>query len=494
MAAPASEPLPTERQVCYDHLFANPRFHLALVTLLAITLMFSQLADNGLPNYDDCYYAQKAKEILQTGDWITLHYNGEPRSDNPPLYMWFVAFSYKIFGISEYAARFPSALLGVATVVLVYFFARWLFGFWAGFFSAFVLTTTLLFVRYARRAMVDTTLSFFVCLALFALVLALQKDRRYFLLWGASISLAILTKSVLGLFPLVITVIYLLTAKRIKLFLNPYFLLGLLTILLLGGSWYLHQYLTLGQQFIHVHFRWLILQRAFFLKPEPWYAQLSYFKQLAFHYWPWLPLLVFGMARWARRAGRKDENTYLLVLWVGTILLALSLQQSRIGWYMLPIFPAAAIICGATLQELLREQGKLIFTKTCGVLAIVAFLAINATPLQLSPPRETDVRVLAPYVKHFASRGARVTAFRQVPHRLNNVLLFYSDRAAFPIYEGYPELAQALGEPALVLCIVDRSDLETVVESVPGIYVLRKTDRLALISNQPLDTTDVRIW
>ncbi|MFQ5778044.1 MAG: ArnT family glycosyltransferase [Terriglobia bacterium] len=489
---PASPPpRPASEAALYDRLLAQPRFHLAFIVLFAAIVIFSQLAGNGLPNYDDCYYAQKAKEILQTGDWWTLHLDHQPRFDNPPLFMWLLALSYQLFGVGDSAARFPSALLGVATIVLVYFFARRLFGPWAGFFSAFVLSTSLLFLRYARRAMVDVTLSFFVCAALFALVLALEKSRRYFLLWGLCIGLGILTKSVLGLSPLAITVLYLLLTRRGKLFLNGYFLLGSSMILLLGGSWYFHQSLTHGQDFLDVHFRWLIFERAFQLEPQPWTAHLSYVKELATSYWPWLPLFLLGTVRLLRQGEKKVPHASLLVLWPLLILVTMSLLQTRVIWYVLPIFPAMAMISGHALHTLLPERRRLLFVKGAVAVALAALIAFNATPLELSPPRETDVRALAPSVKHWADNGARVVAFRLVYHQFNNALLFYSDHAADPIFQSYPELAKALDAPALVLCVLAVSELEGVEQNVPGVYLIRKADKLALIANRPVDVNEV---
>ena len=162
----------------------HPRFQVLLITFLATVMIFSKLGGSGLANYDDCFYAQKAKEILQTGSWMTMHYNHEPAFENSPFFLWMIAISYKIFGISEFAAKFPSALMGVATILLVYALARRLYNNWTAFFAAFILSTTFIFTRYARHAMIDVTLTFFVCSAFLALTLALRQNRRFFLLWG----------------------------------------------------------------------------------------------------------------------------------------------------------------------------------------------------------------------------------------------------------------------------------------------------------------------
>jgi 4-amino-4-deoxy-L-arabinose transferase-like glycosyltransferase len=482
------------RPTAYDDLFSDYRFHIALLAVFSIVLIFSKLGGSGLANYDDCFYAQKAKEILQTKSWMTIHWNNKPSFPNPPFYLWLAALSYKIFGVGEYAAKFPSALMGVSTILLLYFFARYLFDPWMGFLSSLVLSTTFMFTRYARHAMFDVTLSFFVCLAMFALVLSLRKNGRYYLLWGVSISIAVLTKSVLGLFPLVITVLYLLIIGRWKTFFSGYFLAGCGIIVLLGFSWYFHQYRTFGQHFLDAHFGELIIRRGLLSEPEPWHRHLSYLRVILINYWPWLPFLVLGFVKFCKMAWRKDENAILILLWLVTILATLSMMKARIRWYILPIFPAAAMLSGHALHGLLTGRRKVIFSKVALAIGIVATIGINATPLPVSKERKRDVRTIAPYVRHFGDRGANIVAFRQNFNSLNFSLLFYSDYAASPVFRDYSKLSDALADSALVLCLLKTSELEGALQNINGIHVVRRTDKLALVSNQAVDISAVKTW
>jgi len=480
--------------VRYEREFSNPNFQLTFITLLSIVVIFSKLGGNGLANFDDCFYAQKAKEVLQTGNLMTMHYNGTPAFENPPLYMWLAAISYKIFGVCEYAAKFPSAFMGVSTIILVYFFARYLFNNWTGFFSSFVLSTTFIFTRHARHAMLDVTLSFFVCLAMFSLVLAIRKDARYFLLFGLSTGICILTKSVLGFFPFVIAAMYLLITKRWRTFFNAYFLLGCAIILSVGFSWYVHQYLTFGRLFLDIHFGWLIFQRGILLNPQPWYDHLSYFEDLLTYYWPWLPLLILGVAKFWKLARQKDERALLILIWLGTILGTMSIMKSRVLWYVMPIFPAAAVATGYALNEILKPRVKLAFMKASMCVGAAAIILLNATPLQIESEREKDVRTIAPYIKHFANRGAKVIAFRRDFYGLNNALLFYSDVAASPILQDYGDFSKAFDDTSLVLCVLSVSEVDQVLQNTSEIHVVKKTDELATISNRSLDVSEVKTW
>ena len=470
----------------------HPRFQVLLITFLATVMIFSKLGGSGLANYDDCFYAQKAKEILQTGSWMTMHYNHEPAFENSPFFLWMIAISYKIFGISEFAAKFPSALMGVATILLVYALARRLYNNWTAFFAAFILSTTFIFTRYARHAMIDVTLTFFVCSAFLALTLALRQNRRFFLLWGLCISICILAKSVLGFFPLLITGILLIVTKRWRTFRDINFWAGVAIILVIGFSWYIHEYLFFGNEFLDIHFGWLIMHRGLGLEGQSWYDHLSYLDDLLTYYWPWLPLFATGLVVLFRRALKKDENALLLLLWVLTIITVMSLMQSRVLWYIMPVFPAAAIISSTMIDYALPERFKILAAKVFVVLAAIAFLALNMTPVRLEADREPDVRILAPYVRALSDSGVTVAAFRQDYYGLNNSLLFYSDHAAFPILNDTRDLSHFLMDSARKACILPRSELDTVHSIIPAITILRTTDELALISNGPLDISGVK--
>jgi len=474
-----------------EAIWASPRLQLIVVAFLALTLFLSKSGGTGLANYDDCYYAQKAKEILWTGDWFTMHYNHRPVFDNPPFYMWLVAISFKAMGVSEYAARLPSALMGVLTVLLVFLMASYLFDPWTGFFSALVLATTPTFGKYARHAMMDVTLSFFVCLALFSLLLGLDKNRRYLLLWGLCISVCLLTKSVLGLFPAVISVLFLFATSRARVFFSFHFWVACAIVVFVGCSWYIHQYLHFGRSFVDVHFDWLIVRRGFKMGPEPWFAHLSYLRDLAVYYWPWLPFLGLGIVYFARMARKKVQGAIFVLIWISTFLILASAVQSRRLWYIMPVFPAASIAVGYAVRSLLSPRARLIVAKMVVVGVVFASIVINATPLRIDSEREKDVRLFAPYVRHFAGQHAEVVAYRKDFYGLNNALLFYSDFAASPILEDEAQLRQTLAEPRTVLCIIGSRDLAAVREKIGTFFPVKQGQNDALIANTDLDVSRI---
>ena len=138
----------------------------------------------GLPNFDDTYYAQKAKEMLASGNlWVVTH-NGLPDFANPPLPFWLTSLAFKVFGVSGYAAVFFTALFGVATVYLTYILCLHLFrNGWAAFFSAFVLIFPGMFVDSARRGMVDIILAFCVTGAMYFFVRGIGEQKILSAFW-----------------------------------------------------------------------------------------------------------------------------------------------------------------------------------------------------------------------------------------------------------------------------------------------------------------------
>jgi 4-amino-4-deoxy-L-arabinose transferase-like glycosyltransferase len=353
-----------------------------------------------------------------------------------------------------------------------------LLGSWAGFLSALVLATTYPFVKFSRHAMLDVTLAFFVTLAMAALVLALRKDKRFFWLWGAAIALAILTKSLFGLFPFIVTVLLLLLRRRFKTLASPHFLGGTALFAATALAWAFTQYQAGGQDFINVHFKFIILDKVKGA-PEPWSAHLVLFKDLATFYWPWLPLAVYGLFLLFKGELKNKDATVLLLLWSLTVLIVMSFMSTRYLWYLMQSFPALALVSGYAASRLVtREKSRLLITRGAMALGLCAVALVNALPVPLDKDREKDTRILAPYVKHFAEKGARIIALRESFYDLNNAMLFFSDHAA----------------QDLVLCVAHRSDIPDLDAGVKEWHRVKYAENRILIANRKLDLSGVRTW
>ncbi|MGY8760797.1 MAG: ArnT family glycosyltransferase, partial [Nitrospinaceae bacterium] len=313
--------------------------------------------DNGIQNFDDAYYAQKAKEILESGSLWLITYSGIPAFDNPPMPFWLTAMAYSLFGVSTYSAIFSSALFGTGIIFITYRLSLLLYkDNWVAFGSAFVLLFPGLFVDASRRSMVDIPLAFFVVLAFYAFLKA-RDLKPWYLVFGLATACAILTKSVLGLFPLTIVGAFLIFSRQWREFINPWFVSGCLIALLLGFSWHLVNWQHYGQEFIDAHFGYLIVGRNFG-EAKPFYF-LGYAKDFYRNYWPWLPIALIGLAQFGKRGFKeKDRVSLFLFLWPVLTFLVMSTGKNQVIRYLFMMFPALAIINAKTISEWLGPDKK----------------------------------------------------------------------------------------------------------------------------------------
>ena len=130
-------------------------------------LYFLNLGQWDLWNPDEPRYAQVAREMINGGDWILMHFNGKVYEDKPPLFFWFIALSSYLWqGFSSFSVRFPAALFGTLTVLLTFLLGKNLYSTRTGFFSGLILATSLEFAYLSTRANIDTTLTFFTTASL----------------------------------------------------------------------------------------------------------------------------------------------------------------------------------------------------------------------------------------------------------------------------------------------------------------------------------------
>ncbi len=450
-------------------------------------MFFAKLGLNGMANYDDCYYAEKGKEILKTGNWVVQTYNYHLSFTNAPLFQCLEALSFKLFGVSVFAAKFPSALMGFSTVILLYFLGKHLFDPWIGFFSAFILALTYPFLKYGRHAMQDVTETFFVVLAMTFLILAVRKSDRFFWLWGVSIGLAIWTKSAMGFFPLIGTVLFLVLTRKWKIFTSAGFWGGVLTLSAMVGAWVWSQYSADPRLFMDEHVKNLILSKFTDGAPDTWYAHFNFLRDLLIYDWPWLPFLVYGFYLLARRDFQNRETVVFLFVWSLTATVIISVSHFRFMWYYMQIFPAFAIVSAIGLSRVLSSENRLRAIKIIIAGGLLAAVLVNVLPIPLDKDREKDTRTIAPYVKHYADNGAKVIALREEFYGLNNALLFFSDHAAEPLYTNVSDVQKEFASPQTVLCVAHQGDLAEIQKSIPVWYPVKYGGDLILISNKNLE-------
>ena len=409
----------------------NKAFQIYFLVFISILILLGRQLDTGITNFDDAFYAQKAKEIYDSGNLWIVTLAGVPDFANPPLPFWLMALAYNMFGVSSFSAVFFSALLGMGIVILTYRLANHLYNeSWIAFVSSLILLFPGIFIDSSRRAMVDIHLAFFVTLAICAFIKA-KTNKTWYLVFGLATGAAILSKSVLGIFPLVIIFVYLLYKRQWKEIVNPHLILGYLIALGLGFSWHLINWSEFGQHFIDVHFGVYIFNRGFGDTTVS-YNFLGYSEDFLRNYWPWLPFALIGLYKFYKHAFiSKDENSLLLFVWPVLVFLVMSTSKNHTIRYLIMIFPALSIIVAKTFYDLLTPVWKeRLMTGLVGT-ACLTTLFINTTPFQVKvtlAESSKEVRHLASLIKLNVPKGKKIGNFKLSFWNPKHAMLFYSDR------------------------------------------------------------------
>ena len=327
----------------------------------AIFVLFYQLGGAALFEPDEGRNAEKAREILLLSDWVTPHENFHPVLDKPIFFYWLIALAYKCFGISEWSARLPSALTALGCVALVYFFARDHWGKAQALWSSLILLTCMEFFLLARIVIFDMPLTFLLTLALCAFYRASHSDdvnrrRVLCLLMYSAIGAATLIKGLIGVVvPAMVIFCYLLLTKQWSVLRRLYLVPGAFIFRAIVLPWYL-EVGARHEGYLHYYF-WDEHFGRFaseeFDRSQPWY----YFILVGLiGFFPWTLLWPLMASGFRRRA--CDDKTLFLLLWAGVTLIFFSASKSKLPHYILPIFPALAILTASRLISVFHQSAQ----------------------------------------------------------------------------------------------------------------------------------------
>lgn len=415
-----------------NELLKRSGFHCLLIAALSAIILFGSLRRGDLSGYDDAAYAHEGRQMARSGDWFQVRLNGYLNFDKPPLFVWCEAAFFKILGISDFAAKFPSALFGLGTILLVYFIAREMAErLWPPIIAMLVMATTQYFMKYAMHAMTCVTFTFFFSLAILSYLRGFERQ-RYWLLCGAATGLAALTRSPVGLLPLFIIMVHLLIIRRSRLLWSKYMAGCFLIALLLPGLWYWSQYQRYGSQFLAEHFGNL-MNHAVSSRNRDWahfsLGLLEYPYLLFKLYWPWLPFVIVGfLMQFQKMAHEREPAASLLVIWVLSVLVPFSFVETKVLRYILPAFPAFSILSAIALERYGERYWKAINLRIA-----YAFLFLTATLMTVFASyrlRARDMQRLAPVAEAATLPDQRIVLYNFGDPRADyrSQLIWYGDR------------------------------------------------------------------
>lgn len=367
--------MPWEKQ---DELpiYWNTVVSLIILSGLCLFLFFFRLADTGImyPSFEPRRMLL-AKDMVRNGHWLVPDLLGKPYILKPPLLPWLISAGYLLFGSADlWATRFFPALAGLLTVVVTFFFAKRLFNQRVGLFAALILASSLLYIRRVRMAEEDVILTLFVTLALLTFLLAYyyQAGKRYYIFFYLFVALACLTKGPPGLSFPVLTIIPFLFLRRDlrairKMELFPWALIfGALVV-----SWYIFAYAQSGLAEARNFFVADIWDK--FFPQEPGRPFYQYVVQLFGHFFPWSFFLPTAAVYVATKQGKGErECSFFLLFWIIPNLFLFSLAGAKRNEYILPLYPALAIVTAQAWERFLVDKKKSLLKKIT-LLGIYAF-------------------------------------------------------------------------------------------------------------------------
>jgi len=401
-----------------------------LVVALASPLIFFGLGNHDFWITDEPFVAEVAREMAVTGDVVVPRLNGEPFLEKPPLYYGTVALCYEALGVTPLAARLPSALFSMGTLLATFALGVRLFGRREGFWGALLLSTSYLFSFAGHFSLVDPALSFFVTLAFLAGVVALEGRTRPWALpalWFLG-GLAFMSKGFVGPAFLLTGISAAAAWRREWRFFSPRaHALGVVLFLAVtlpwvvalwreGGGAYLREALVANSVGRCVPVASLLPRGdSLGTHDQPVYA---YAESLLTSVLPWTPLLLLGMVQgagsmWPRAAARGGEREderearsgyAFLLCALGANLALLSLPSYKRGMYLLPLLPLAAVLMGRALATLgrAREESEHRWVRVLVVAQVVTAalvgLGLPVLYLVLEATENSDVLGVVPWV------------------------------------------------------------------------------------------------
>jgi len=196
---------------------------------------------------DETNYAETAREMIVTGDYLTVQVDFEPFPEKPPLFFWLQAISMKIFGINEFAARFPNVLCGIVSLMMLYFFGRKIYGHRFGLLWILSYGAAILPFFFFKSGIIDPWFNLFIFIgfALFIFYLDPEKQRirlRNLLLSAFFLGLAVMTKGPVATLIFLLSFLVFLTLRRFRISTSvSHVLLFIVVLTLVGGSWFVFQ-------------------------------------------------------------------------------------------------------------------------------------------------------------------------------------------------------------------------------------------------------------
>lgn len=337
--------------------------HAGWLILVLVLIWFVNLEYRTLVKPDEGRYAEIPREMVASGDWTTPRLNDLKYFEKPPLQYWATATAYTVFGEHQWTSRLWTALTGFAGILLVWFAGLRLFGRETASYATLLLSSSLLYVLMGHINTLDMGVTFFLTLGIVGLLLGQtqiepSKRRNWMMLAWAGLALAVLSKGLMGLvLPGAALFLYMVAQGDFSVLKRMHWLAGLTVFMLIAAPWF---YLVMKANpefferfFIYEHYTRFTTKDLG--RYQPWYYFIPI---LLAGLLPWTLLMFDTLWRTWRSSelpGKMFNAQRFLLIWAVFIYVFFSISGSKLPSYLLPMFPALALLMGKHLAEM-RER------------------------------------------------------------------------------------------------------------------------------------------
>lgn len=343
---------------------------MAIAALLALLILsFSGLTAFGLQGPDEPRYASIGRAMAVSGDWITPRLWGQPWFEKPALLYWLVGLGFKAGLGNDAAPRAPIAIVSIAFLLFVFFWARREFNLFVAGAATALLATTAFWVAFSHAAVTDIPLAATFSASIFLLLPAVEGRRVNSIAGALLLALSFLAK---GLVPLILILPVCWFARRHwRLWLRPWAIAALAAVAL---PWYALCASRNGFEFLRTFF-W---QHQFgrFTSPELQHVQPFWF------YFPWFVAALFPSVALAVFAGARilyqDRRRQCLLATVVFGFVFFSAARNKLPGYLLPLLPLVCLLIACGLDLARRTQPKALALATAGSMLLLPFFALAA--------------------------------------------------------------------------------------------------------------------
>jgi 4-amino-4-deoxy-L-arabinose transferase-like glycosyltransferase len=349
-------PLPEKPTLNIQDEIETPQWvHVCLLILVGF-FSFTYNLQISLFEGTEGLYGQVTREMVQSGEYLRLTFQGQPYISKPPLYFWIVGGFTQVFGDNETALRLTGSLFSLGTMFLTFVLGRTLFSWNVGFWAALVFATNHVFLWYGRRVLIDSTLTFFMTLALLGWVLGNRKgsSSAWYMVTFLGMVLATMAKGLHGFaLPLLLIITYSILMRDFHALKQWGFWVAGILFIISMKAW--ASILGISSPW---HFNWsALLFDSFDWDLHGGTGRIpkipSYLYLIWFDFFPWSVLIPSSLIFLFRmRPLRSNPAVLFILLWFLGYLLVLCLSIWRREPYLMPLVPGFALTIGYYLVAL----------------------------------------------------------------------------------------------------------------------------------------------